>query len=113
LTNLSGNLVESRNPIRLSYPAYEFVFDFPLARWQDMTTDEDAAVAAFGQWLLGQPPEAFGLRPASGVPAQTARLFSAAVDYGIQFSPDLSKTVQAPPRTDTQRLLLWVSSVVR
>lgn len=112
LTNLSSNLTSASNPIRLSYPAYQFVFDFPLARWQDLTTDEDAAVEALYQWLQQQNPEAYGLRPASGVPAPTARLWLDGEAYGAQLTPDLTLAVQAPPRAETQRMLLWVSGVV-
>lgn len=113
LNNLRGNLIDSGNPIQLSYPTYQFVYDFPLARWQGMSADESAAVSALGNYLLGTSPEAYGLRPASGTPAQTARLFAQAVNYGAQLTPDLSQAVQAPPRTETQRLLSWVGGVVR
>jgi hypothetical protein len=113
LTNLSSNLVSASNPIRLSYPGYQFVFDFPLARWQDLTSDEDAAVEALRLWLLDQHPEDYGLRPPSGVPAVTARLWVEADTFGAQLTPDLTLAVQAPPRVETQRLLAWVSGVVR
>lgn len=113
LTNLTGSLTVASNPIRLSYPAYQFVFDFPMARWQGMTDDENAAVEALRQWLLRQNPEAYGLRPASGVPAATAPLWADAETYGAQLAPDLTLTVQAPPRAETQRLLAWVGGVVR
>ncbi len=112
LNQLHGNLIASANPIQLSYPTYEFSYDFPLARWQGMTADENAAVAALGSYLLGSQPETYGLRPASGSPASTARLFAQAVDYGAQLAPDLSQVVQAPPRTETQRLLSWVGTAL-
>ncbi len=112
LNQLHGNLVASANPIQLSYPTYEFSYDFPLARWQGMTADENAAVAALGSYLLGTQPEAYGLRPASGSPASTASLFAQAVDYGAQIAPDLSQAVQAPPRAETQRLLSWVGTAL-
>ncbi|MEO8395988.1 MAG: hypothetical protein ABI700_23535 [Chloroflexota bacterium] len=111
LNNLSGQLVSSGNPIRLSYPAYPFVFDFPLARWQGMTDDENSAVAAFGTYLLSQHPETNGLRPVSGVVAQTATLFANAASYGIELAPDLSQALQTPPRAETQRLLVWAAAV--
>ncbi len=113
LNNLRGDLIASGNPIQLSYPTYEFTFDFPLARWRGMTEDENAAVAALGAYLLTTSPEAYGLRPASGSPAPTARLFAQGIDYGVQLAPDLTQVVQAPPRTETQRLLSWVNGVVR
>ena len=52
------------------------------------------------------------MRPASGSPAATASLFAQAVDYGAQLAPDLSQTVQAPPRSETQRLLSWVGTAL-
>lgn len=111
LNNLSGQLVSSGNPIRLSYPAYPFVFDFPLLRWQGMTDDENKAVAALGSWLLAQHPETYGLRPATGLPPQTAKLFADAESYGVELSPDLSQPLQAPPRAETQRLLVWAAAL--
>jgi hypothetical protein len=113
INNLRGALVESGNPIRLSYPAYPFVFDFPLARRQGLTADENAAVDAFAAWMLNQHPENYGLRPPSGIPAETAQLFTAGEDYGVQLDLDLTQTVTLPARAETQRLLAWVSGVVR
>jgi hypothetical protein len=112
LTNLSGELV-SDNPITLSYPAYAFVFDFPLARWQGLSADENAAVEALGAYLLAQHPETFGLRPASGIPPLTGQLFTSAQSYGVLLAPDVSQTVQPPPRPEVQRLLAWLGQVVR
>lgn len=113
LTNLRGSLTTGSNPIRLSYPAYAYVFDFPLVRWQGMSADENAAVEALGRYLLAQHPEAFGLRPASGIPPLTAQMFTAAQDYGVLLSPDVSQIVQVPPRPEAQRLLAWLGQVVR
>ena len=111
LNNLSGQLISSGDPIRLSYPAYSFVFDFPLARWHGLSDDENSAVDALGKWLLSQHPEAFGLRPANGNPPQTATLFAAGTTYGAQLAPDLTQVLQAPPRAETQRLLAWAASL--
>lgn len=113
LTNLSGNLTSASNPIRLSYPTYQFVFDFPLVRWQGLTADENAAVDALRGWLLAQHPEQFGLRPPSGIPPLTAALFTAAQGYGVQLDPDVTLAAQVPPRPETQRMLVWVGGVVR
>ncbi len=110
LNNLTGKLTASSDPIQLSYPTYQFIFDFPLVRWQGLSADEDAAVGALGKWLLAQHPENYGLRPASGTAPQSAALFANAESYGAQLAPDMSQTVQAPPRTDTQRLLQWAGS---
>jgi hypothetical protein len=112
INNLGGNLV-GVNPLRLSYPEYQFVFDFPLARWQGLTADENAAVDAFAAWLLGQHPEDFGLRGADGTLPETARLFADAESYGAQLTPDVTQAITPPPRPDTQRLLVWVGGIVR
>lgn len=112
LTNLNGNLI-SNNPITLSYPAYAYVFDFPLVRWRDMSADENAAVEALGAWLASQHPETFGLRPASGIPPLQAQLFTSAQGYGVLLAPDVSQTVQPPARAEMQRLLVWLGQVVR
>lgn len=113
LNNLRGALVESGNPIRLSYPAYSLVFDFPLARRQGLTADENAAVDAFAAWMLNQRPENYGLRPPSGIPPETAQRFTEAESYGVQLDVDLTQAVTPPGRAETQRLLAWVSAVVR
>ncbi|MBI1257125.1 MAG: hypothetical protein GC204_06615 [Chloroflexi bacterium] len=111
LNNLSGQLVSGGSPIRLSYPTYPFVFDFPLVRWQGLSDDENAAVAAFGAYLLTQHPESAGLRPANGSVPQTAKLFADGESYGVLLAPDLSLALQAPPRAETQRLLVWAAAV--
>ena len=112
VNNLGGSLTGT-NPIKLSYPVYPFVFDFPLARWGGQTAEEAAAVEAFATYLLGQHPENFGLRPASGVLPETARLFTDGENYGLQRTPALTDSVSAPPRAEVQRLLVWVGGVVR
>lgn len=113
LNNLRGSLVAGANPIKLSYPAYTFVFDFPMARWQGMTADESAAVDAFAAWLLQQAPENYGLRRADGTVPETARLFAEAENYGAQRTPDLTQAITSPLRPEVQRLLVWASGVVR
>ncbi len=118
LLNLNG--LTDDEPIIFSYPAYQFLLDFPLAVWNDNTTateNERAAVTALSTWLLSQSEQAavvqYGLRPAEGDPASTATLFAQAVDYGIQLQPDLTQTVTAPPRTEAQGLVQWFTNTVR
>jgi len=113
LNNLRGSLVSSANPIRLSYPEYPFVFDFPMARWQGLTADEDAAVDAFAAWLLQQSPENYGLRRADGTVQETARLFTEAENYGALPTLNLTPAITQPLRPEVQRLLVWVGGVVR
>jgi hypothetical protein len=114
LTNLSG--IRARESIRLSYPAYPFVFDFPLAVWSDSTTPaaERQAVELFAQWLL-QPAQQtdalrYGLRPASGAIVIASGLFSADIDAGINLAPDLTQRIQPPNRDAVLRLLAWANN---
>lgn len=87
-----------------SYPAYQFVLDFPMARWEDaQTTDnEKTAVASFGEFLAGERGQALaiehGLRPANSEPDESATLFANAQAYGIQLVPDYGQMVEAPSR---------------
>ncbi len=113
ITNLRGELIRSDNPIQLSYPVYQFVFDFPLVRISGLSADENAAVDMLGRWLLSQHPEAYGLRPAGGAAAETDRLFATAESYGAMLTPDTTQAVIAPPRAEALRLLTWVGGVVR
>jgi hypothetical protein len=111
LTNLNGMV--ANEPVRLNYPAYQFVLDFPLVAWQDIQTtpEQIAAVDRLGSWLLADAQQAstvnFGLRPASGQVESTASLFANAVQYGIQPDPAFGQPVQPPGRSDTQALIQW------
>lgn len=118
LLNLNG--LTDDESIIFSYPAYQFLLDFPLAVWNDNTSasaNERAAVTALNTWLLRESEQAaltqYGLRPAQSDPTSTATLFAQAVDYGIQLQPDLSQTVTAPPRTEAQGLVQWFTNTVR
>ena len=101
------------NEFQLSYPQYQFVFDFPLARWDNPQTTDDrrAAVAAFGTFLLSEAQQTsmmrFGLRPAASEPTGSETLFAAGQAFGIQTAPPLDLIVQAPTRTDAQSLVQW------
>lgn len=118
LLNLNG--LTDDEPIIFSYPAYQFLLDFPLAVWNDNTSataDERAAVTALNTWLLKASEQnalvQYGLRPAQSDPTSTATLFAQAVDYGIQLQPDLTQTVEAPPRTEAQGLVQWFTNTQR
>lgn len=99
-----------------AYPAYQFVLDFPLARWDDpqTTADERAAIDALANWLLDPARQTllldYGLRPASNEPIQDNRLFMAGVDYGIQLNPDYGQAVMPPRRADAQGYVSWIAS---
>ncbi len=114
LTNLSGIL--AREPIRLSYPAFPVIFEFPLAVWSDATTPaaERAAIELFAAWLLEpsqqEAAQRFGLRPASGSVGAASPLFSAGASVGVLPAPDLSQRIQPPNRDALIRLLAWAGS---
>lgn len=118
LTNLRGQLASATDPIRLSYPAYTVVFDFPLARWEDeaapASSDESAAVEVLGRWLVGEPQQIqaqnFGLRPARTDPA--AGLFTSGEGYGAQLAPSF-QAVELPSRNDLRQLASWLGTIVR
>jgi hypothetical protein len=111
LTNLNG--MAANEPVRLNYPTYQFVLDFPLVAWQDIQTtpEQIAAVDRLSSWLLADAQQAstvsFGLRPASGQVQPTATLFANAVQYGVE--PDLAfgQPIQPPARSDAQALIQW------
>ncbi len=111
LDNLSA--MTANEAIELQYPAYQFVLDFPLARWNGpQTTDEQrAAVTLFGNWLISEAEQsqaiAKGLRPAHGEPPATAALFKNAAVYGIQLAPNYGQIVEPPERNEAQGLVQW------
>lgn len=118
LMNLRGTLVDDENPVRLAYPDYQVVFDFPLAVWSDTVNadpDSEAAVRDFGQYLLTPAQEAnaqrFGLRPPTGI--ATEPLFSAAAQYGVLADPPVVLVVEPPRRTEMQRMISWIGQVIR
>lgn len=114
LANLNGMV--SNEPVIFSYPAYQFLFDFPLAGWDDVQTTDDqrAAVGALGEWLASAEEQGrlarFGLRPVSSEPDETDAAFANAAAYGIQLAPDYGQAIQAPSRTDAQGLIQWFIS---
>jgi len=114
LLNLSGLL--QNEDIRLNYPAYQFVLDFPLVRWQDSSTtpEQQQAVDILSAWLLAEAQQAdapdFGLRPAAGEPTEADALFAAGAAYGIQLEPDYGQAVVVPGRSDAQGFIQWVNS---
>jgi len=116
LTNLTPLEKDTANPVRFGYPASQFIFDFPLARWDDtsVTADQRAAVDALSTWLTGAAQQesalVSGLRPAQSEPTASSALFAQGVQYGLQLVPNYGQSVQPPTKSDTQRLLLWFST---
>jgi len=108
LSNLSGL---TNDGFVFAYPAYQFVLDFPLLRWDDarVTSFEEAAVRDFAAFLLGERGQALaleaGLRPADSEPTEDAALFTAAQAYGIELEPDYGLAVLPESREAINALL--------
>ena len=121
LTNLRGQLIGG-DPLVLAYPAYAVIFDFPFALWTGDTTpdggDARAAAEQFAAFLLTPAQQTtaqrYGLRTAAGdfVTAGDS-LFAAAVGYGLSADPVILGTARMPGRSDAERLLSWLGTVVR
>lgn len=104
------------DPIVLNYPAYQFVLDFPLVRWQNEQTPADraAAIDILNKWLLRPDyqaeAKAFGLRPSTSEPTANDDLFRSGVAFGIDYNPDFGQVVPAPSNNDVSGLIQWVAS---
>lgn len=116
LRNLGG--LTGHEPVVFTYPAYQFMLDFPLAEWNGPVSDlERAAVQALRAWLTDPTQQAktvtYGLRPAASEPGTDAALFTAAEPYGIMLTPDFGQPVTAPTRSETQGLVQWFVNTQR
>jgi hypothetical protein len=119
LQNLDA--LAQRGVIRFSDPEYQFVFDFPLARWNDAQTSQEvrAAVDALGRFLEASNQQnqltAYGLRPVSRTVTQADVLFAEAEPLGIPINRDFEATaaaiIQPPNLTDVRTLLAWIANV--
>jgi hypothetical protein len=115
LLNIKGMI--NQEEVRVNYPAYQFVLDFPLVRWQDDTpgdADRQLAVKQLGDFLStaqqqGKLPD-YGLRSATTEPTQANDLFRVAIQYGILFTPNYGQAVQPPSVNETRGLIQWVMS---
>lgn len=111
LVNLEG--LRRQDNFVLSYPAFSYVFEFPLARWSDaaVTPAEQQAVTLLAAWLMRAEQQAaltdYGLRPPGGTVMPGAALFDAALDAGVTLTPPTAQIILPPLRTDIQRLLQW------
>ncbi|MBA3874778.1 MAG: substrate-binding domain-containing protein [Anaerolineae bacterium] len=115
LLNIKG--MNNQEEVRVNYPAYQFMLDFPLVRWQDNTTgdaDRQLAVKQLGDWLAASQQQnnlpTYGLRPATTEPTQANDLFRVAIQYGIAFAPDFGQAVKAPTVNEVKGLIQWVTS---
>jgi hypothetical protein len=106
-------------PVRFSYPQYAFVFDFPLARWNDanVTDDQRQAVTAFQIWLMSAQQQAalpsFGIRSRTRMVTDADSLFVRGVPYGIKLNPTFDTPIQPLSLTDVNNLLHWFQTVRR
>jgi hypothetical protein len=114
LLNLRGLTDEAGDSFVFSYPAYQYMLDFPLARWSNanqITEIEQLAVTALADWLVAPEQQArllaFGLRPAASEPDTSATLFTAAEPYGIQLEPDWGTLISPPLRSEAAGLIQW------
>ncbi|MFQ3567769.1 MAG: hypothetical protein SNJ59_12305 [Aggregatilineales bacterium] len=119
LRNLRGQLVRPAGPLRLNYPAYNLVFEFPLARWsdpQEEDPDRRAGIEALGRWLLSAEQQTaaarYGLRSVDGQAEMESELFNRALAHGLQFEPAY-QAVEVPSRNAIRTLLAWTSTVIR
>lgn len=115
LLNIKG--MNNQEEVRVNYPTYQFMLDFPLVRWQDDTTgdaDRQVAVNQLGDWLSTAQQQAmlpdYGLRPATTEPTQANDLFRVAIQYGISFTPSYGQAVIPPSANETRGLIQWVMS---
>jgi hypothetical protein len=114
LNNVRG--MSGNEDVRLSYPAYQFQLDFPLARWTDPTVsgEEQAAVDLLKGWLMNTAQQdalpKYGLRPANGEPPATADLFANAQQYGVQLTPSYGQAIKAPSRSEAQGIIQWFAA---
>jgi ABC-type Fe3+ transport system substrate-binding protein len=97
--------------VTFSYPAYQFILDFPVSVWEDAGTTaiDRAAVQSFANFLLSAEGQALavqnGLRPANSEPDTSATLFVDAQAYGIQLAPDLTQIVLPDDRNTTDAII--------
>jgi hypothetical protein len=120
LNNLDGLArYDSTDPIRFSYPEYQFIFDFPLAVWDDQRTTEieRATLESLSNWLLSAAEQSqaatLGLRPAESDPATSAELFTKAEAYGVTRTLNAGQPIQPPSRTQAQGLIQWFIQQLR
>ena len=118
LKNLNG-LTDSEAFV-FSYPAYQFVLDFPLAGWDDpteITNVETLAVEALRDWLLSESQQQsairHGLRPAQGAIESGTAPFAAGEPYGIMLDLSTSTPVEVPSRTEAAGLVQWFTNQTR
>ena len=115
LLNIKG--MNNQEAVRVNYPAYQFMLDFPLVSWKDDTVedaDRQAAVKQLGDWLANAQQQAslpdFGLRSAATEPTQANDLFRVAIQFGIAFTPDYGQAVQAPSANEVRGLIQFVAA---
>lgn len=120
LQNLNGLTDEAADSFIFSYPAYQFILDFPVAGWSDSNQAneiEQLAVQALGDWLSSAAEQAqaveHGLRPVHGEPTTSATRFAAAESFGILLEPGYGDIITPPTRSEASGLAQWFSQASR
>ena len=104
----------SDDGVTFAYPAYQFVLDFPLLRWNisTLTDAETAALQSFGNFLVGEQGQAIaiahGMRPVSGEPPIGAEPFARAESAGIELAPLYGQPITAPGRDVVEAIIEMV-----
>lgn len=105
-----------RGAIRITYPDYAVVYDFPLVLWNSGDTPDvqRRASRAFADFLLADAQQAelprYGLRAVSNPPSDADTLFLAGIPYGIAYTPQVTVRVDAVPFALTRALLNWFAN---
>jgi hypothetical protein len=116
LMSLSGLSDGDESRVRFSYPAYTYIFDFPVAMWTDTETEAITrdAMRAFADYLLASEQQSsairYGLRPATGaITAANSGPFANAQSAGIVLELDTSTIAITPSSSvnDVEALLNW------
>jgi hypothetical protein len=115
------DVIAQRGAIQFSDPEYQFMFDFPLARWDDSQTSQEvrSAVDALARFLQASHQQnrltAYGLRPVNRPVTQADTLFAEAEPLGLPINRDFEASVatiiQLPGLTDIRTLLSWIANV--
>lgn len=115
LTKLSA--ITNNRVIRVTYPEYPVVFDFPLVflrhtgqSQEDWAIYEHAA-QRFGAWLSAPEQQAHltrhGLRPVESIPNNTDELFRMGIDVGILYDAPITPALSEVTISRARSLITW------
>lgn len=110
--------IKSREPLQFAYPAYNVIFDMPLAIWSgaETTAGDRLAVRQFADFLVQVNPQKaaarFGLRPAKVNLSETdLTLFQAGVAAGLTLDAVPGNPISVPPHSSALGLLSWFQTL--